>query len=154
MLRRSALSLAILAPLGLASAALPSAPATAPDAALQGCWRATRIVLHTPDGARAEDTSGRCTLRFAGSQLESVCLTSRGLAATTYRHAVVRPGVYAATMEGSSFRTDLVGSTREYAYRIEGDRLHTASVPPAPEAALVQAMPPRVETQAVRSPCP
>lgn len=35
------------------------AQATALDPALLGCWRATTIVLHTADGARLEDRSGR-----------------------------------------------------------------------------------------------
>ena len=62
------------------------AQATAPDPALLGCWRATTIVLHTADGARLEDRSGRCTLRFKEDQLESTCRTTRGLATTTYQY--------------------------------------------------------------------
>ena len=44
-------------------------------------------------------------------------------------------------------------TTREYAYRIEGERLHTASVPSAtvPDAS---ATGPRTETDATQVPCP
>jgi hypothetical protein len=116
--------------------------AAAPDPSLLGCWRAARIVLTAPDGEKAEDTSGRCTLQFKADQFESTC-----------RYQVVRPRVYAATMAGSTFRTEMVGSTREYAYRIEGDQLHTVTVPPAMAFAAAAAAQ-RVETVAARVPCP
>ena len=130
------------------------AQATAPDPALLGCWRATTIVLHTADGQKLEDRSGRCTLQFKQTQFESTCKTTTGTATTTYRYQVVRPQVYAATMASSTFKTDMIGSTREYAYRIEGDQLRTVSVLPAkaPEPPAVAA--PRVETEAARTPCP
>ena len=129
------------------------ARATAPDPALLGCWRATTIVLHTADGARLEDRSGRCTLRFKEDQLESTCRTTRGLATTTYQYQIVRPQVYATTLAGSTVRTEMARTTREYAYRIEGERLHTASVASAtaPDAS---ATGPRTETDAIRIACP
>lgn len=123
------------------------------DPMLLGCWRAAKIVLTTPDGEKAEDTSGRCTLQFKEDQFESICKTTSGTAATTYRYQVVRPQVYAATMSGSTFRTEMVGSTREYEYRIEGDQLRTVTVPPAMAFAAAAAAP-RVETEAARVPCP
>jgi len=132
---------------------VPCSHAAAPDPALAGCWRATRIVLYTQDGSKAEDASGRCTLRFQDAQMESACRTSSGTATTTYRYEVVRPQVYAATMAGSSFRTEMVGSTREYEYRIDGDRLRTVTARSATEPA-APAVVPRVETEAVRTPCP
>ncbi|BEP94168.1 hypothetical protein GmRootA79_25520 [Acidovorax sp. A79] len=127
--------------------------AAAPDPSLLGCWRAARIVLTAPDGEKAEDTSGRCTLQFKADQFESTCKTTSGTATTTYRYQVVRPRVYAATMAGSTFRTEMVGSTREYEYRIEGDQLHTVTVPPAMAFAAAAAAQ-RVETDAARVPCP
>jgi len=123
------------------------------DPALLGCWRAAKIVLHTQDGATAEDISGRCSLHFKEDQFDSVCKTATGTATTTYRYQIVHPGVYAATMAGSSFRTEMVGSTREYAYRIDGDRLHTATAPP-PTPPAAPAVAPRVDTEATRTPCP
>lgn len=144
-------SCALLCLSGLAS----FAAAAAPDPALLGCWRAARIVLHTPDGSRAEDTSGRCSLRFKEESFESTCKTSTGVATTTYRYQVVRPQVYAATMAGSTFKTEMVGSTREYEYRVEGDQLRTVTVPaPLAFAAAATAGARKVETDSTRIPCP
>jgi hypothetical protein len=125
----------------------------ASDPALLGCWRAAKIVLTTPDGEKAEDTSGRCTLQFKEDQFESTCKTASGTATTKYRYQVVRPQVYAATMAGSTFRTEMVGSTREYEYHITGDQLRTVTVPPAMAFAAAAAAQ-RVETEAARVPCP
>ena len=128
--------------------------AASPDPSLLGCWRAAKIVLTTQDGSKAEDTTGRCTLRFTEDQLESTCRTSSGTATTTYRYEVVRSQVYAATMASSTFRTEMVGSTREYTYTVQGDQLRTVTAPAAkaPAAAPIEA--PRVETEAFRAPCP
>lgn len=133
--------------------AAPWARAVVADPFLLGCWRAAKIVLTTPDGEKAEDTSGRCTLQFKEDQFESTCKTASGTAITTYRYQVVRPQVYAATMAGSTFRTEMVGSTREYEYRITGDHLRTVTVPPAMAFAAAAAAQ-RVETEAARAPCP
>jgi len=134
--------------------AVPWSHAAAPDQSLVGCWRAVKIVLLTQDGTRTEDTSGRCSLRFKDDQFESSCGTSGARAVTTtYQYRVVRPGFYAATMTASTFRTDLLGATREYEYRIEGDRLFTVTGGPAkPPAASTGAG--RVELEAARTPCP
>jgi hypothetical protein len=137
----------------LALAAAATAHAAASDPALLGCWRAAKIVLTTPQGEKAEDTSGRCTLQFKDEQFESVCKTTHGTATTTYRYRIARPQVYATTMTGSTFKTEMVGSTREYEYRIEGDQLRTVTVPPAMAFAAAAAAP-RVETEAIRMPCP
>ena len=123
------------------------------DPSLLGCWRAVKIVLYAQDGSKTEDTSGRCTLHFEEDRLESTCRTSTGVATTTYRYQLPRAGFYSATMTGSTFRTSLVGSTREYEYRIDGDRLVTiATSPTVSEAAPIAA--PRVESEAARTPCP
>ena len=131
----------------------PWSHAAAPDPSLLGCWRATKIVLHTQDGSRTEDASGRCTLRFGEDAYESVCATSRGTATSSYQYRIDRPGFYLATMSGSTFRTSLVGSTREYEYHVDGNRLVTVTTNPkvAPPAAPGAAL--RVETQAERTPC-
>ena len=127
--------------------------ASVPDPSLTGCWRASRIVQHFQDGSKAEDSSGRCTLRFQEDQLESICATASSAVTSTYRYRIERPGFYLATMLASSFRTDLVGSTREYEYHVEGDSLSTATdLHPAKPAAGTAAI--RVETQAARIPCP
>jgi hypothetical protein len=131
-----------------------STPGASADVGLLGCWRATKIVLYVQDGTKAEDTSGRCTLQFKQTLFESTCKTTTGTATTAYRYQIVRPQVYATTMVSSAFKTDMIGSTREYEYRIDGDHLRTVSVPPAkaPEPPAVAA--PRVETEAARVPCP
>lgn len=97
-------------------------------------------------------------LQFKEDRLESTCKTTSAPATTTYRYAVVRPQVYAATMTGSSFRTEMVGSTREYQYQVDSAQLRTVSapapMPPTSAAATPTATPPRVETEATRMPCP
>lgn len=133
--------------------AFASSHAAPPDASLAGCWRAARITQHFASGAKAEDASGRCTLQFGEREYQSRCTTSSGIAATTYEYHLVRPGAYAASMTGSTFRTDLIGKTREYQYRVEGDRLvvSTRFKPEIPAAATTVT---RVETEATRVPCP
>lgn len=127
--------------------------AAAPDPALVGCWRAERIVLHTADGGKSEDTTGRCTLHFQEARYTSACGTTAGRAVTTtYDYRVPRPGVYLATMAASTFKTDLLGATREYEYRVSGDRLVTVSQPPG--AAPGPRTGGRVELEAARVPCP
>lgn len=158
------LCLAVAAPFAHATkppdAVRTATPATAvistpgADAALLGCWRATKIVLYTQDGTTAEDTSGRCTLQFKQTLFESTCRTTTGTSTTAYRYQIVRPRVYAATMASSTFKTDMLGSTREYEYRVDGDQLRTVSVPPANPPAPPAVAAPRVETEAVRTPCP
>jgi hypothetical protein len=128
--------------------------ATPPDPALLGCWRAAKIVLTTPEGQKAEDTSGRCTLQFTEDRFESTCKTSsNGVATTTYRYQVVRPQVYAATMASSTFKTEMVGTTREYEYHVQGERLRTVTVPP-PKVSVAAATASRVETEASKVACP
>lgn len=137
------LCLSLLAPTGYAAA---------PDPLLIGCWRAVKIVLYSADGSKTEDTSGRCTLHFKEDGFESTCGTTTGTVTTTYQYRIARPNVYSATMTGSTFRTSLVGSSREYEYHVDGDRLVTvATLQAASPAASTVA--PRVESEAVRTPC-
>lgn len=138
--------------LGLAVVSLCS-HAEIPDNSLIGCWRAVKIVQHFKSGSQAEDTSGRCTLQFKDDQLESSCASTIGTVTSTYRYRVSRPNVYLATMTGSTFRTTLIGSTREYEYQVDGNRLKTAInlTPPEPVAPTVAI---RVETEATRTACP
>ena len=103
LLRTSLFLLASIAP------CLHAAPL---DPSLIGCWRATKIVLYAQNGSRIEDTSGRCALQFKEDQLESACLTARGMARVTYRYRIVRPNFYETTMAASTFTTDLIGATR------------------------------------------
>ena len=141
--RSCLLCLTLLAPVGYAAA---------PDQSLTGCWRTVRIVLYAQDGSKTEESSGRCALRFEDDRLESTCATATGKAITTYQYRIDRPHVYLATMTGSTFRTSLVGTTREYEYHVDGDRLVTVATSQviSPGA---QAVAPRVESEAARMPC-
>jgi hypothetical protein len=132
--------------------AVPAGYAAAPDESLVGCWRAVKIVLYALDGSKTEDTSGRCTLHFKDDAFESTCGTSTGTATTTYQYRIARPNVYSATMTGSTFRTSLIGSTREYEYHVDGDRLVTVAIPKATSPSDPIGTP-RVESEAVRTTC-
>lgn len=131
----------------------PCVHADTPDPSLIGCWRATKIVLYAQDGSKIEDTSGRCTLRFKEDQLESACLTARGMVRVTYQYRVVRPNFYVTTMSSSTFKTDLIGATREYEYHVDGDRLFTVTKPPA-KANASPAAAVRVTSESARTSCP
>ncbi|MCG2593974.1 hypothetical protein LZ009_14425 [Ramlibacter sp. XY19] len=141
-------------PLALLLASLLTATLAqaAPDPALLGCWRSTSIVLHLQDGSKTEDRSGRCTLNFKDDQFESQCGAAKSLA-STYKYEIVRPNVYKATMTGSTFSTQLLGSTREYEYQVDGERLLLVTRPPTatppPPGATV-----KVESESTRIPCP
>lgn len=147
-MKSSALSIAF------AAAAVSSAShAAAPDPSLAGCWRAARIVQHFKDGSKAEDTSGRCTLQYKEDQLVSSCASAGGMVTSTYRYRIDRPNSYLATMTGSTYRTTLMGVTREYEYRVDGDRLKTAIHLKVAEPAAATVVV-RVETDASRMACP
>jgi hypothetical protein len=126
--------------------------AAMPDPSLAGCWRAARIVQYSQGRPTAEDSSGRCILKFSEDRLESSCATSSGTVTSTYRYRVDRPNFYSATMAGSTYRTSLIGSTREYEYHVDGDRLSTATSLQSAESAAAPVTV-RVETQAARIPC-
>lgn len=144
LLRPSLLFLACIA---------PCVHADTRDPALIGCWRAAKIVLYTQNGSKIEDTSGRCTLQFKDDQLESTCLTASGSVKVTYQYKVVRPNVYVTTMSSSTFKTDLIGATREYEYHVDGDRLVTETRPPA-KANASPAAAVRVTSESARASCP
>ncbi|MBE7368007.1 hypothetical protein [Ramlibacter pallidus] len=130
----------------------PCIHAAAPDPALVGCWRAVKIVQHFASGAKAEDSTGRCVLQFTDDRLESSCASSGGTVTSKYSYRIARPNVYAATLTGSTFQTSLIGSTREYEYRLEGDRLTTATNLQSTDAA-TPALAVRVETEGARIEC-
>jgi hypothetical protein len=130
-----------------------SSHADAPDPSLIGCWRAVKIVQYAQSGSKIEDSSGRCTLQFKEDHFDSTCQTSSATVISTYRYSIVRPNFYQATLVGSTYQTNLIGSMREYEFHVKGDRLTTAArlqpkLPAAPAAAV------RVETEAARMPCP
>lgn len=71
---------------------------------------------------------------------------------TEYTYRIVRPGTYEATIVANARRPDTVGGTREYDYRIAGDRLFITTYPqttvPAPASRAV-----RVESESARVGC-
>lgn len=138
------LSLAFVSPWSLAAA---------PDPALIGCWRAQKIVQYFKDGGSAADSSGRCSLHFTEDQLTSTCASASGTVTSTYHYRIERPNVYSATMAGSTFRTSLIGSTREFEYHVDGDRLATTTTMQTTDSAPATATI-RVGTDAVKMPCP
>jgi hypothetical protein len=123
------------------------------DDALLGCWRSTHIAQYLRNGSKLEDSSGRCTLRFTEDRMESRCTSASGTLGSTYSYTIVRPQVYAATMTASDLRTTLLGSVREYEYRVDGDRLFLVTRPPA-GAAGAPAAAVRVESESARMQCP
>ena len=139
--------------LGLALVSPFCSLAEVPDPSLVGCWRAVKIVQHFKDGSRAEDTSGRCTLQYKDDQLVSSCASAAGTVTSTYRYRIEQPNFYLATMTGSSFRTSLLGGTREYQYHVDGEKLTTASNLQDAELAAPTVMV-RVETAAARMASP
>jgi hypothetical protein len=135
------------------SVASTCACSAAPDPALAGCWRSVKIVQTLADGKTIEDTSGRCMLEFRAAQFESVCTTSAGLrASSTYSYEITKPNAYTATMTASSFRTQLIGSKRDYEYRIEGGRLFIVTTPQAAAPGSAAAV--RSESESVKETCP
>lgn len=130
-----------------------SSHAASPDPSLIGCWRAVKITRLVEGGAKVEDKSGRCTLHFTEDVLASSCETTAGIMTTTYRYEIVRPHFYSATMAGSTFKTSLIGSTREYEFHVDGDRLATTTtVQPTDSGSSTATV--RVETEAAKMPCP
>jgi hypothetical protein len=132
--------------------ASPQSHAKTADPSLLGCWRAVKIVQYFKDGSKAEDSSGRCSLQYKDDQLVSSCASAAGTVTSTYRLRIERPDFYLATMTGSTFRTSLLGGTREYQYHADGEKLTTAIDLQVAEPAAATAMV-RVETTAARMAC-
>lgn len=143
--------LAPIAPVATALA-LHCGPALSSDAALLGCWKGESVTQFLADGTKGS-TSGSCILEFAQGRIHSRCDGPQGPSEIKYSYQVVRPGVYSATLIAHQFRPDLIGGTREYEYRIEGEHLSLTTYPqttrPTPPTAAV-----RVESRSVKVPCP
>lgn len=122
------------------------------DDSLLGCWRSTHIAQYLQNGSKIEDSSGRCTLRFTEDRMESRCTSAGGTLGSTYSYRIVRPNVYSATMTASDLRTTLLGSAREYEYRIDGDRLFLVTRPQATSGTAPAAV--RVESESTKMQCP
>ncbi|MRD49310.1 hypothetical protein GHT07_18705 [Caenimonas koreensis DSM 17982] len=123
----------------LAVLALPAM--AEPQDELLGCWRATRITQVFADGSKSVSAGSQCTLQFKRDEFVSTCAFSQRPTVTTYRYNITRDGVYSATMLTSTASTQLIGTTRDYEFKISGDTLAITSRPkvttPAPANATV-----------------
>ena len=103
---------------------------------LLGCWKSEKIVLFNADGtSRTQPTSTLCTISFTKELISTACTSQQNTPRVGYSYRIVQPGVYHTTMV-SHMRPELVGSERDYEYKIENDRLFITTYPqttkPAP----------------------
>lgn len=119
---------------------------------LLGCWKTGKIVQIFGDGSRASSQPGRCTLQYKRDDFVSTCTYSQTPVTSTYRYNVVRPGVYEATMTSSSLRTELLGTTREYEFKVKGPTLSLTARPKV-TGAQVSATIVRVESESEKTLC-
>lgn len=107
------------------------------DPSLLGCWRGVNIRQHASDGS-FRDQAGYGRLEYGSSTI----VTGYDSQPTRYRYEIQRKGVYLATIIEHPARPDLIGSTREYEYRVEGDELFITTYPqtskPTPPTAAVK----------------
>ena len=106
----------------VAAASAVAAAADATDARLLGCWRAERVEHTLADGSLWTDIGG-CTLRFEAERITSACALRAGNLPIRYTYSITAPGTYRAHIAEHPAQQHAVGSERDYAYRIEGDRL-------------------------------
>ncbi|WP_395685634.1 hypothetical protein [Caenimonas koreensis] len=113
-----------------------------PQDELLGCWRAGKITQVFADGSKSVSVGSQCTMQFRQEEFVSTCAFSQKPTVTTYRYRVTRPGVYSATMLTSTASTQLIGTTRDYEFRVDGNTLAITTRPqvttPAPATATVQ----------------
>jgi hypothetical protein len=127
-------------------------PAQAADPDFLGCWRGIRVVQYDVAGPAYTNSISDCTESISARTIHSACSSKGNETTYEYDYRLVAPGKYSATIRVSANRPDLVGSTRDYYYRVEGDHLYTTTYPqtttPAPPTAAV-----RVESESVRVEC-
>ena len=119
---------------------------------LLGCWKAEKIVLFSEDGtSRTQPASISCTMSVAKALMSTACTSQQNTTRIGYTYRIVRPGVYHATIV-SHIRPNMIGSEREYEYKIENDRLFITTYPqttkPAPTSPAS-----RTESENSRMPC-
>ncbi len=137
---------------GLAAASAVAAAADAADARLLGCWRAERVEHTLADGSLWTDIGG-CTLRFEAERITSACALRAGNLPIRYTYSITAPGTYRARIAEHPAQQQAVGSERDYAYRIEGDRLFITTFPqsalplPTSRAVKVESVSVKVDSQ-------
>ena len=119
---------------------------------LLGCWQGEKVSQFLADGRSHEQASGGGVIEFTASEIVTWRFGSLQPVEIRYRYAIVRPGVYAATLTAHSVLPDTAGSAREYEYKVEGDLLYITTYPqttrPAPLTAAV-----KVESRSRRIAC-
>ena len=148
IVQSSRISLALRS-LTLALFASSSVSAAEPD--ILGCWDGESVVQYLKDGTSKTQTRN-CSFQVVPDRILMRCPTSGRDALVDYSYRITKPGTYVATMVSHSSRPDLVGATREYQYRLEGERLFISTNPqttiPAPPTAAV-----KVESVSLRVAC-
>jgi hypothetical protein len=119
---------------------------------LLGCWKAEKIVLFNEDGtSKTQPARALCTMSVTKDRISTICTGVQNPAETGYTYRIVRTGVYSAAIV-SHPRPYMVGSEREYEYKIQNDRLFITTYPqttkPAPTSPAV-----RTESENSRIPC-
>lgn len=110
--------------LGLLAAS--SVSAAVPD--LQGCWQGESVVIYLKDGS-SRTQAGGCSFKVTSDRISMRCPLPAGDSLIDYTYRVTKPGTYTATMVSHSSRPDLVGGSRDYEYRLEGERLLISTYP-------------------------
>ncbi len=119
---------------------------------LIGCWEGISVVQSFPDGSEKRNEGSRCTLEFRESSIVTRCSGVDGDSMTEYAYTLLGNNAYTATITRHSHRHDLVGNTRDYAYRVDTGRLVITTFPqtsvPSPPTRAV-----RVDSESRRVAC-
>jgi hypothetical protein len=110
------------------SALIATTNVQAQDQKLLGCWVTERVMTFYVDSLPSRSKSN-CVLYYEDDLVTSACDSSQGVALISYFYKNVRPGVYEATMVTNDRLPDLIGSVREYEYRILNDKLFITTYP-------------------------
>lgn len=140
-----------LAPCSMALALLANPSAFAADPDIQGCWQGESVVIYLKEGS-SRTQAGNCSFKVVSDRILMRCPVSGSEAQIDYSYRITKPGTYTATMISHSSRPDLVGGSRDYEYRLEGERLLITTYPQtttplAPTAAV------KAESVSIRAAC-
>ena len=120
--------LVVLAGLGGCAASREDAAASR-DPRLAGCWRSVRMALVRIDGRQAAMDDDRCVLRIDDRTIVSTCDWPSVHWVVEYAWQPLAGGRYRATATRYPGNESQVGTSKEYDYRIEGDRLTQVTFP-------------------------
>jgi hypothetical protein len=96
---------------------------------LLGCWKGEKIVIFNSDGtSRTQPASTLCIISFATEKIITTCTSQQSSNSVGYTYSIARPGVYLAKIV-SHIYPHMIGSEREYEYKIENDRLFIITYP-------------------------